>query len=78
MSHAQYPLAPTTTLLPFRLSLPFGRRWEGKEKAGNGLRLTSRQLEHGLLLGALAWGACKLGWQWEEKAVAGGEDLLPA
>ncbi len=67
------PLTSSIAILPYRVSLPTKWKREGKEKGDIGFRLTRRSCENGLLLGAVGFGVWKLGWQWNEKALAGGE-----
>lgn len=66
---------PIPTLLPIRIGLPGLERTDvrGKGRGRLGFRLTRRRCEDGLLLGAVMLGVWKLGAEWEERALAGGE-----
>jgi dolichol kinase len=69
--------SPIPTLLPIRIGLSGHDRTDAKGKGRGwlGFRLTRRRCEDGLLLGAVMLGVWKLGAEWEERALAGGEWL---
>ena len=50
----------------------------GRFRTRPGLRLTRRRSEDALLLVAVGLGVYKLGTEWHEKAIAGGESAFAA
>jgi hypothetical protein len=66
--------APAWTLLPIRVGWKADRKGKGKATGWSwGFDITRRRCEDAILLGAVGWGIWKLGYQWDEKALAGGE-----
>lgn len=71
-----HPIPATYTLLPIQLLIPGLLNGKVKKAAGvspSSLSLTRKTCENGILLGAVLCGVYKLGHDWDEKALAGGE-----